>query len=66
MKKYKYANLENETMIVKQILEFDDINTMDGLEINDNWPHFISIKNYNNVVEVGMTYNSVLDTFTMN
>jgi hypothetical protein len=66
MKKYKYANLENETMIVKQILEFDDINTMDGLEINDNWPHFIAIKNYNNVVEVGMTYNSVLDTFTMN
>ena len=63
MKNYKYANLENETMVVKQIVEFDDINTMDGLEINDNWPHFVSIKEYNGVVEVGMVYNPNTNTF---
>jgi hypothetical protein len=63
MKNYKYANLENETMVVKQILEFDDINTMDGLEINDSWPHFVQIKEYSGVVEVGMIYNSNTNQF---
>lgn len=63
MKNYKYANLENETMIVKQIVEFDNLNTMDGLEINDKWPHFVSIKEYNGLVQVGMVYNVELQIF---
>ena len=60
----KYAALRNYDLMVVNIFEINDLNTMDGMEFPNDVNNFILLNDYNPFPTIGMTYNPETGQFS--